>query len=340
MNFQNYIDIPGHRIGPGESVLIIAEAGVAHFGDPCKARDLVDLAADAGADVLKVQAFHTDALVSACLPEWRDRLRPKEVDFDFLSRIKERCDERGILFLCTPHESSVLPWLDEWDVPLIKIGSGERGNTPFFREIAKLGKPVILSTGMYAQEHINQMLMEFSRAGLNELALMHCVTSYPAPVTDVNLRAMESLRTAFDGPVGYSDHTQGHHICLAAVAMGAQIIEKHITLDFNIPNAQDWKVSCGPDDFAEFVRLIREVESARGSSSKSLRECEKGASQWALKSLVSMRPLSAGHVLAEEDMVAKRPGNGISPAQLQEVIGRVLRVDLAEDDVLEWSMLQ
>ena len=340
MNFQNYIDIPGRRIGPGEPVLIIAEAGVAHFGDPCKARDLVDLAADAGADVLKVQAFHTDALVSACLPEWRERLRPKEVDFDFLSRIKNYCDERGILFLCTPHEPSVLPWLDEWDVPLIKIGSGERGNTPFFREIAALGKPVILSTGMYAREHVDQAITVFSEAGMDQLALMHCVTSYPTPVAEVNLKAMEGLRTGFNGPIGYSDHTQGHHICLAAVAMGAQIIEKHITLDFNVPNAQDWKVSCGPDDFAEFVRLIREVESARGSSDKSLRECEKGASQWALKSLVSMRSLSAGHVLAEEDMVAKRPGNGISPAQLQEVIGRVLRVDLAEDDVIEWSMLQ
>lgn len=340
MSFANHIQVGDRQVGPGRPVLIIAEAGVAHFGDPVKARDLVDLAADAGADVFKTQAFHTDCLVSARSPEWRERLRPKEVDFDFLSRMKERCDEQGILFMCTPHEPSVLPWLDEWDVPAIKIGSGERGNTPFFREIASRGKPVILSTGMYAREHVDQALAVFSAAGVRELAMLHCVTSYPTPPSEVNLSAMQDLREGFNGPVGYSDHTEGHHICLAAVAMGAQIIEKHITLDFNIPNAQDWKVSCGPDDFSEFVRSVRDVEAARGRGGKIPRECEAPAFKWALKSLVAARPLQAGHILSRSDLIAKRPGDGISPAQIDALLGRALSAALAEDEAIEWSKLK
>lgn len=340
MNYQKHINIAGHIVGPDKPVLIIAEAGVAHFGDPGKALDLVDLAADAGADVFKTQAFHTDSLVSARLPDWRERLRPKEVGFEFISRMKERCDQRGILFMCTPHEPSVLPWLDEWDVPAIKIGSGERGNTPFFREIASRGKPVILSTGMYAREHVDQALAVFAAAGLHELALLHCVTSYPTLPAEVNLSAMQELRVGFNGPIGYSDHTQGHHICLAAVAMGAQLIEKHITLDFNVPNAQDWKVSCGPDDFADFVRLVREVEAARGAGGKMPRECETPAFKWALKSLVAAHALPAGHVLDAADLAAKRPGDGISPAQIDAVVGRTLNADLAADDLIEWRKLQ
>lgn len=340
MSFSKDITIADRQVGPLHPTLVIAEAGVAHFGDVQKALDLVDMSAEAGADVFKTQAFHTDQLVSARLPEWRDRLRPKEVDFDFISRMKERCDERGIMFMCTPHEASVLPWLEQWQVPAIKIGSGERGNTPFFRQIAALGKPVILSTGMYAKEHVDQAVKAFSEAGQKELAVLHCVTSYPAPASDINLSAMQDLRKGFDGPVGYSDHTEGHHMCLAAVAMGADIIEKHITLDFNVPNAQDWKVSCGPHDFADFVKNIREVEAARGTGEKRPRKCEEPAFVWALKSLVAVQNLPVGHVITKADLDAKRPGDGISPSQVDEVIGKTLLQPVEKDQLIEWDAIK
>ncbi len=340
MSFQNHIQIGPRRVGSGEPVLIIAEAGVAHFGDAGKADALVDLAAEAGADVFKTQAFSTDRLIAASLPEWRERLRPKEVGFDFIARMKARCDTRGLLFLCTAHDESVLPWLDELDVPAYKIGSGERNNTPYFRAIAARGKPVILSTGMYARADVEQMLATFADAGLAELALLHCVTSYPTPYNEVNLLAMETLRGLFSGPVGYSDHTQGHHIPLAAVALGAHIIEKHITLDFNVPNAQDWTVSAGPADFADFVRHIRDVEVALGEGGKAARTCETAAQQWALKSLVLARDLPAGAALGAEDLIAKRPGDGIPPSQSGAVIGRRLKQAMSVDQVLKWEDMQ
>jgi N-acetylneuraminate synthase/N,N'-diacetyllegionaminate synthase len=337
--FVTHFNIANKLVGPNEPVFIIAEAGVAHFGNIEKAKRLVDMSVDAGADAFKTQAFHTDMLVSNHLPEWRERLRSKEVGFEFIDQIKDYCDECGILFLCTPHESSVLSWLDKWNVPAIKIGSGERGNTPFLNEIVKLNKPVILSTGMYKRNHIDQALEIFSDAGLKELALLHCVTSYPTPHEDVNLKLMNDLRKGFSGPVGYSDHTKGHEACMVAVSMGAQLIEKHITLDFNIPNAQDWKVSCGPDDFTDFVRSIRNIEVIRGDGKRTTLKCEEGAIVWALKSLVAAKNLKIGHRITESDIIAKRPGNGISPDKINIVIGRVLRSEILKDEKIKWSNL-
>lgn len=329
--FRPCFEIAGRLVGAGAPVLIIAEAGVSHFGDLTKALALVDVAAAAGADVFKTQAFSTEQLVSSRMPEWRERLRPKEVTFDFLAAMKQRCDEHDLIFLCTPHDESVLPWLDELAVPAFKVGSGERANTPYFREIARRGKPVILSTGMYAAEDVRQALDAFERAGCRELALLHCVTSYPTPFEQVNLRAMDTLRHMFSGPVGYSDHTSGYHAVLAAVARGAAIVEKHVTLDFNVPNAQDWKVSCGPSDFSQLVHQVRQVEAALGDGQKMPQPCEADALNWALKSLVAARELPLGTVLCADMVAAKRPGGGIAPARLEEVIGCRLRHHLSVD---------
>jgi N-acetylneuraminate synthase/N,N'-diacetyllegionaminate synthase len=320
-------------------VFIIAEGGVNHFGDLDKALALVDLAAEAGADAFKTQAFATDRLVSSRLPAWRERLRPKEVTFDFLKRVKERCDRRGLIFLCTAHEESTLPWLDELGVPAWKIGSGERGNFPYFREVAARGKPIILSTGMYDLTMIKETLKALEDAGCRDLALLHCVTCYPSPYGQVNLRALHTLQEIFPGPVGYSDHTDGHHAALAAVALGAAIIEKHITLDFNVPDAQDWKVSAGPEDFPRLVRHLREVEAALGNGVKTAQPCEAPALSWALKGLVAARDLPAGTVLAADMLAAKRAGGGLSPRHLPEILGRSLRLDLGADQPLEWEHL-
>ncbi len=337
--FLETFHIAGRPVGSGHPVLVIAEAGVAHFGDPQKAEALVDLAADAGADAFKTQAFLTDELVSSSLPEWRDRLRPKEVDFDFLARMKERCDRRGLIFLCTAHDEAALDWVDRLEVPAYKIGSGERGNLPFLGRIASRGKPILLSTGMYEETHVRQALDALSAGGCNRLALFHCVTCYPVPVDQANLRALASLRAFFNGPLGYSDHTEGHLISLLGIALGASLIEKHITLDFNVPNAQDWKVSCGPEDFKDFVAAIRKTESALGDGTLTIQLCEQPALAWALKSLVTARALPAGTVLSPGMLTAKRPGGGIAPSQIDALLGRVIKQDIAADQPLRFDDL-
>ena len=340
MVFNSQIRVGNRVIGHDAPAYIIAEAGVAHFGDSGKALALVDLAADAGADAFKTQAFTTDSLISSRMPEWRDRLRPKEVGFDFIARMKERCDQHRLTFLCTAHDPSVLPWLDELQVPAYKIGSGERGNTPFLRELARRGKPMILSTGMYEERHLAEMFAAISGEGLADLALLHCVTSYPTPLEQVNLRAMDRMRELFAGPVGYSDHTQGHQVVLAAVTHGASIVEKHITLDFDVPNAQDWKVSCGPDDFSAFVREIREVEAVLGRAVKEVQPCERAALNWALKSVVAARDLPAGTILQPDHLLSKRPGDGFPPSRQEELLGKRLARSVAEDMALKLEDLE
>lgn len=340
MQFQPMISIAGTPIGPGAPVYVIAEAGVAHFGDAGKAAALVDLAAEAGADAFKTQAYTTNALISARLPEWRERLRAKEVSLEFIARMKERCDRYGLTFLCTAHDRSVVPWLQELQVPAFKVGSGERGNLPFLCELAGHGRPMILSTGMYEEIHLVETLDALYRAGLRHLALLHCVTSYPTPSHQVNLRVMDRMRELFGGPVGYSDHTSDHRAVLAAVARGANIVEKHITLDFDVPNAQDWKVSCGPDDFADFVKEIRDVEVMLGRPNLAIQECERPALNWALKSLVVARPLPAGTRIQAHHLDAMRPGDGLPPAQFRSVIGRRLKCSLEEGDLVRWEDLE
>jgi N,N'-diacetyllegionaminate synthase len=339
MPFNPSFTIGDRHIGAGAPVFIIAEGGVNHFGDLTKALALVDLAASAGADAFKTQIFATDQLVSNRLPDWQERLRPKEITFDFLRRMKERCDQKGIIFLCTAHEESTLPWLDSLEVPAFKIGSGERDNIPYFLEVARREKPVILSTGMYDLNKVKGTLEIFADAGCQDLALLHCVTSYPTPYAEVNLRAIQTLKEIFPGPVGYSDHTDGHHAALAAVALGGAIVEKHITLDFNVPGAQDWKVSAGPEDFPLLVQHLREVEAALGSGVKAVQHCEASALTWALKSLVATRNLSAGTVLTEDMVIAKRSGAGLAPVHLPKILGRKLSLDLKADQPLEWEHL-
>lgn len=334
---NSHISIGGRKVGPGEPCLFIAEAGLSHFGDMRKAIALVDLAAEAGADVFKTQAFHVGALVSERLLEWQERLRPKEVSLDFLARVKERCDDRGILFMFTAHDETVLPWLDELDVPAFKIGSGERGNLGFLQEHARRKKPIILSTGMYTMTDVRAAVDTISKAGGEELALLHCVTSYPTPYTQLNLRTIEQLRSLFPGPVGYSDHTDGHHGVLGAVALGADIVEKHISLDFNVPNAQDWKVAAGPHDLADLVRHVREMESALGGDGLRVQDCETAALEWALKSLVTTRQVAKGEVLTEKDLLAQRSGGGISPSQLEPLLGRSTIRPIAAGEPITWD---
>jgi len=338
--FRSSFEIGGRPVGPGHPVFFIAEAGVAHFGDMGLARELVDLAADAGADAFKTQFFDVEAMIAARAAEWRDRLRPRNLTLDQAHELRQRCADRGLLFMSTAHDATRLPWLAALDVPAVKVGSGERGNPAFLTQLARLGKPMIVSTGMYSRDDVLEALAACRAGGCDRVALLHCITAYPTPDEDVNLAAMDTLAALFDGPVGYSDHTPDHAAILAAVARGARIVEKHITIRFNVPNAQDWKVSAGPEDLPQLIAAVRRTELLVGRGGKGQAASEAAGVAWALKSLVAARDLGAGHVLGEADLAAKRPGDGIRPNRIGEVLGRRLRVPLAADAALALDMLE
>ncbi len=274
----------------------------------------------------------TDALISRLSPEWRRRLGAKALPPAAFRQVADHCARRGITFLATAHDEPSLAVLDELAVPAYKIGSGEVGNWGFIEKVCRRGKPVIISTGMYAWEEVQAALAAARRAGNREIALLHCVTRYPTPPAEANLLALRTLAAGFEGVCGYSDHTAGFHIPLAAVALGAALIEKHISLDFDVPDAQDWKVSCGPHDLADFVRQAREVRAALGDGRKQPGEEELKSRAWAAKSLVAARDLPAGQALGADCLAAKRPGTGIPPHRLDEILGRVLKRPLLADD--------
>lgn len=335
MVFAPRFTIGDRTVGPGADVLFIAEAGVAHFGDMALARDLVDLAADAKADVFKTQFFDVEALIAKSAADWRDRLRPRNLTLDQAHELKERCDSRGLLFMSTAHDESRIPWLEALDVPALKIGSGERNNTPFITRLARLGKPMIVSTGMYGEDDVREVLDACTVGGCDRVALLHCITSYPTPGDQVNLAAMDRMKAIFPGPVGYSDHTEDHLAVLAAVARGAQIIEKHITILRDVPNAQDWKVSAGPEDLADLVRDVRRAQALIGHGRKEPAPCEEPGIEWALKSLVAARPLERGDILTAADLVAKRPGGGVPPNRMADLVGKLLRRAVEPDSPVQ-----
>ncbi len=337
MVFPSSIRISDRVIGGGHPVFIIAEAGVAHFGDVDLARQLVELAAKAAADAFKIQFFDVDVLIAKSAAEWRSRLRPRNLTLKQCRELKDLCDEKGLLFMSTAHDETRIPWLLELDVPAIKVGSGERNNPEFLTKLASLGKPMIVSTGMYGEPDVQEAVDACAAGRCRQLALLHCATSYPTPDGEVNLAAMDRLKAIFPGPVGYSDHTVDGMAVLAAVARGAAIIEKHITILRDVPNAHDWKVSAGPDTFPQLVADIRRVASMIGHGRKEAAPCEHDGAKWALKSLVVAQDLPAGHRLTPDDLVAKRPGGGIPPNRLHHVIGRRLMRALEADAALCWD---
>jgi N-acetylneuraminate synthase/N,N'-diacetyllegionaminate synthase len=232
-----------------------------------------------------------------------------------------------------------LEFLSTLNVPAYKIGSGEVKNWTFIKKTASMNKPVILSTGMYTMEDIGEALEVIADAGNPHVAVLHCTTSYPTTPTEVNLCAMDTIRHTYGVMVGYSDHTGGFHFPLAATARGACIIEKHITLDFDIPDAQDWKVSCGADDFPIMVRQIREIESGLGAGIKVPCEAEKASLQWARKSLVASVDIPEGDVLTYDKISTKRPGFGIIPTEIYKVIGRKSKRAIKKDTLIRMEDL-
>jgi N-acetylneuraminate synthase/N,N'-diacetyllegionaminate synthase len=327
--FPTHIEIAGRRIGPGEPCYIIAEAGVSHFGEIEKAYQLIQMAVDARVDVFKTQHYSTELLVGPTSPEWRKRLEEKELPDEAIALMQKRCNEAGIPFLCTPHEEKALAFLNDLlNIPAIKVGSGEIKNWPFLAKVASCKKPVILSTGMYQIQDIKDAISVLSDAGCAELAILHCVTSYPAEPELINLRVMDQIRSFFNGPVGYSDHTEGTAIPLAAVSLGANIIEKHITIDLNVPNAQDWKVSCHPENFSNFIKDIRKIERSLGDGVKKISDKEELSRMWAQKSITVFKEIKKGEVITPDKIIIQRPGTGIDGSFLDTVIGKKAVCDL------------
>ncbi len=345
-------DVGGRRIGGGAPAFVVAEAGVNHNGDLTMALALVDAAADAGADAVKFQTFRTDALVSRAAPKAGYQVEttgPDESQREMLARLElspeahaglqARCAKRGVVFFSTPFDEGSADLLERLGVPVVKIPSGEITNLPFLRHVARKGRPLIVSTGMSTLEEVAAAVAAIRAAGDPPLALLQCVSAYPAPPADTNLRAMDTLRERFAVPVGLSDHTLGLEVALAAVARGAAVVEKHLTLDKGLPGP-DHRASLDPGEMAALVRGIRTVEAALGDGAKRPAASEMDTRRVARKSLVAARALRAGERLTADAVAIKRPGTGIPPADLERALGRRLRRAVAADEVVEWSALE
>ena len=328
------------------SVYIIAEAGVNHNGDINLAYQLVDAAKAAGVDCIKFQTFKSENLVShtAQKAEYQkaatgdssqqDMLKQLELSFDEFVSLKKYCDRKGICFLSTPFDFESIEFLNSIEMPFWKIPSGEVTNYPYLVALAKTGKPVVMSTGMCEMQEIEDAIAVLRENGTSDIKLLHCNTEYPTPYEDVNLRAMKTLRDAFGVEVGYSDHTKGIEVPIAAVAMGASVIEKHFTLDRNM-EGPDHKASLEPQELKQMVDSIRHIEAALGSGDKRPSPSEKKNMAVARKSIVAAKRIKAGDILTEENITVKRPGTGICPMRWKEVLGTRAVRDFEEDELIE-----
>lgn len=330
-----------------EKVCIIAEAGVNHNGDIGTAKKMVDVAKKAGVDYIKFQTFVPEKLVSRYAPKAEyqkettdaaesqlDMLRKLSLSEDEFVYLKAYCDEVGIGFISTPFDLESIDFLEELDMDFWKIPSGEITNLPYLEKIAKTKRKVILSTGMSNIKEINEAVKVLEDGGTSDIVLLHCNTQYPTPFEDVNLSAMNTIATATGKKVGYSDHTKGIEVPIAAVALGATVIEKHFTLDKNM-EGPDHKASLEPDELTQMVSAIRHIEKALGTGIKEPTTSEIGNIAIARKSMVAACKIAEGEVFSETNITTKRPGNGISPMKWYEVIGKAAPRDFCEDELIE-----
>ena len=346
------ITIGQSEVGEKRPTFIIAEAGVNHNGEMPLAKELIDAAAGAGADAIKFQTYITDNLVTgtaekAAYQTVRDpstssqyeMLKNLELSEENFSELSRYAAKNGILFLSTAFDSESLAILSRIGVPAYKIPSGEITNLPYLKEIAARQKPVLLSTGMSTIAEIEEALSCLRTHGCREIILLHCTTSYPTPLDSVNLLVIGALKERFGVPVGYSDHTEGILVPIAAVALGACVIEKHLTLDRNLPGP-DHRASVEPAEFSSMVLAIRGVESALGSREKQPQECERENRNVARKSIVAARMIPAGTQLTPALLTIKRPGTGIEPKFLDTLAGKRARTDIKKDSVISSDMVE
>ncbi len=331
-----------------KKVFIIAEAGVNHNGDINLAKKLIDVASEAGADAVKFQTFKAKNLVSRNAQKAKYQKKTTQIDenqFDMLKKLEldiethkeliKYCKEKDIMFLSTPFDHDSIELLVDLGLEIFKIPSGEITNLPYLRYIGKLNKEVILSTGMSDIGEIEDALDVLINAGTKKenIVILHANTEYPTPMEDVNLRAMQTIGKAFDVEYGYSDHTQGIEVDIAAVALGASCIEKHFTLDCTM-EGPDHKASLEPDELKAMVKAIRNIETALGSSIKKPSPSESKNMEVARKSIVASKDIKKGDILSEKNITAKRSAKGISPMRWDEVIGSIARKNYKEDELI------
>ena len=338
-----------------QKVLIIAEAGVNHNGDLHMAKRLVDAAKTAGADYVKFQTFKAEKLVSktASKAEYQvkntgdnngtqyEMLKSLELSAEDHFELLDYCKRKNIEFFSTAFDEESLEFLNKIGLPLFKVPSGEITNLPYLQKMASFGKPVILSTGMSTLQEIEDALEVLTSGSLSksDIIVLHCNTEYPTPMEDVNLNAMDTIGQTLGVKVGYSDHTSGIEVAIAAVAKGAVCIEKHFTLDKNL-DGPDHAASLEPEELKNMISAIRNIEKALGDGIKRPSRSEQKNIQVARKSIFVARDLEKGHVLTSEDLITMRPGDGISPMKMTELVGRKIQVDMKKHEMLNYEYLR
>ncbi len=329
-------------------VFVIAEAGVNHNGDIEIAKQLIDAASEAGADAVKFQTFQADSLVCRTAKKAKYQLETTdrtETQYDMLKKLEltpqmhreliEHCLKRNIMFLSTPFDLESIKLLSELGMQIYKIPSGEITNLPYLREIAKQQKKIILSTGMSSMDEVKAAVNVLKNNGTEDITLLHCNTQYPTPISDVNLLAMVKMREETGLPVGYSDHTQGIEVPIAAAALGAEVIEKHFTLNRKM-EGPDHKASLEPQELMQMVVGIRKIESALGSNIKQVSESEMTNVAIVRKSIVAAANIKRGDKYTEKNITTKRPATGISPMLWDEIIGKTADRDYKVDEMIEF----
>ena len=346
------VKIADRLVGNGEPCFIIAEAGVNHNGDVNLARQLIDAANEAGADAVKFQTFTADEVVTRSAAKaayQQETTSPDESQYDMIRQLElspesfkelyAYTQQKGIIFMSTPFDKGSVDLLNEIGVPAFKVGSGELTNLSLLRYIAGKRKPIILSTGMSRLEEVAEALDAIGGEGGNSVVLLHCVSSYPAKIEDMNLKVMATLRYAFKLPVGLSDHSPGITVPVAAAAMGACAIEKHFTMDKDLPGP-DHRASLEPEELKRMVAAIRDVEKAMGDGVKSPAAVEGENKKVIRRSIVARNDIPEGTIITEDMLAIKRPGTGLEPKYLGEVIKKIAKADINKDEMITWRVLK
>lgn len=331
------------------SVFVIAEAGVNHNGSLILAKKLVDAAKDAGADCVKFQTYITKNIVSkkaAKADYQKDTTSPSESQYDMLKKLeisqndfiqlKDYCESVGIEFMSTAFDLDSIKFLNSINMKTWKIPSGDITNLPYLIEIAKLKKPIILSTGMSTLDEIENAVKVLKDYGAMSITLLHCTSEYPTPFYDVNLKAMQSMNKLFNLDIGYSDHSIGIEVPIAAVALGANVIEKHFTLDRSM-EGPDHKASLEPNELKAMVDAIRNIEKSLGDGIKQPARSELKNMAIARKSIIAKKNIKAGELFTEDNLTVKRPGNGISPMRWFDILGKKASQDFNEDELIKYE---
>nr|WP_307991086.1 N-acetylneuraminate synthase [uncultured Niameybacter sp.] len=327
-------------------VMIIAEAGVNHNGDIQLAKRLIDVAVEAKADVVKFQTFKAENIVTDEAPKatyQKETTDSNESQYRMLKKLElsvedhkeliAYCKEKGILFLSTPFDLESIDLLDDLGIEIFKIPSGELTNLPYLEKIGAKKKQVILSTGMSTIDEVEAAIRILNNQGTTDITLLHCTTQYPTPMEEVNLKAMLTMKERFGLEVGYSDHTEGIEVPIAAVAMGATVIEKHFSLDKNM-EGPDHRASLEPNELIKMVQAIRNIEKALGNGEKVPSKCELQNKEIVRKSIVAKVSIQEGELFSEDNLTVKRPGSGISPMRWHEVLGRRATKNYVKDEMI------